>query len=489
MSGEGEYSGYKKIISRLLLLGCIYCVIGCSLFKPELTRRYKTAESKDARDIKIVTVSAFTIDQPAAKNDLADSRSISALITTAGAKAKNVEELRSNLEELGILEKKEVNIDKTAFKKRIVFCVDVNKDLVKKQALEEYGSNKNFGLADRINNFSVTLAMNCDQVRFASWDKFLTQEESVDLGTATLTRGGTAQLASTITTGSVAPYATITPTITATRSLEEEVTLKQRRIKLAGKFSQGGRKAEFRQEGAVGTDLTGTSAVDVDIKYKKPQPESETKEDGSLIKVRDKQIKIFSLRKKESKASDNSKTSQPAKQPPHPFEVTTLNLKYLVFLNNSIQPITCKLSYHFMLRHAKSDQIISEGEQNVVFYEGTVQLKLDLVLVNEEELKATVYRIGYREWRLGIKQIAKDVEASEGPGSIELGFPSFAQAIDFLNSLKVKENRTSFLKDYKPVLHAHLSPEPKRPKIHLKDVDLQEKDIANLRVQIDRLNY
>lgn len=469
---------YRFNIKKLLLLGCMFCVFGCSFFKPQLTTRYDKAflDPNNAGD-RYVTVSAFTTDQPASKDALADSRSTSALITAVGTKAKDFQELGSDLAKLEIIKKKEGDIDKTTFKKRIVFSVDKTPF----QQLPEDEPNKDFGLADRINNLTVKLTIKNDGVIFANWDKFITQYESVALGTDTLTRGGTASLAASVgAIGTVAPV-TITPSVTASRSLEEAVALTQRRITLVGEFSKGGREAKFRQEGAVGTDLTGTFLIDLDIK---PMPGKEWEKVDSVT------ITKFSLPKKDPKASDAAKLS-----------LELIKLKYLKF-SEPIKPITCEFYYDYILRHAKSDRIIAEGYQDVVFYKGTdvpgqpenEEGKAILTLLTKDELKARVYRIEDRQhhghW-IGIKHIPDESqETIKKPGEkanvkshdendpMQLGFSTFTDANDFLNWLKGKDNNVNkFLEDYKPFIP------------DVEDGDLKRTDIDNLRIKIEPLNY
>ncbi|MGA8141554.1 MAG: hypothetical protein WB948_12795 [Desulfobaccales bacterium] len=459
---------YKFKLKKFLLFGCLICIFGCSLFTPELTRRYNKAECEDAPG-KYVTVSAFIMDQPAAaKKDLPDSRGTSAMITAVAAKAKDFTELRSSLVALEIIPKKEEDIDKTIFKKRVVFAVDKEPF----QPLPGDVPNRDFGLADRINNLTVNLAIINKGVRFASWDKFITADESVVLGTDQLTRGGTASLAASIgPVGPVAP-ATLNPSVSATTSLQEAVTLSQRRVKLSGKFLENGRQAVLRQEGAVGTDLTGTFIVDVDIKP-----------DEGWRTAKPKMITGFSLPQKDSKGSDAAKLS---------LKIT--ELRYL----KCSKPIICNLKYDYILRHAKSDRIIAEGYQNVIFLKGTEpkngnEEPIKLTLVKEDELKAKIYRIVDPKYPLlwltinrfpdekinkKLRKKAKE-ESSEGEETLQLGFSTITETNDFLDWLKEKDdNKTSFLK-YEPFI----SPDGVRQtKVHREDID-------NLMVQIQPLNY
>ena len=170
----------RIIIILFLLMGIFFC--GCS--KPELTRRYKEAEWKEAQTFDgRVKMSAFVMDAPGDA-----PKSILEELTPPGQAAfivaieKNTQDVNEFIQKIaGKLRKipdKNAISDTTQLKKRIVFTIE--KDMTTRPA-------------DRIQEIQVILSeiMNGS---FASWNRISTKYETVDLGKVSLTKGVQSEL-------------------------------------------------------------------------------------------------------------------------------------------------------------------------------------------------------------------------------------------------------------------------------------------------------
>ncbi len=406
---------------------------GCSTLHPEQARRFKDAQWEHTGE-NLVTVSAFTLDAPADKpKDLIlqlAPQGQAALIYETGEKTKDVPAKEFMAELAGPIDHKATDVvwDKTAFKKRIVFAVEKTSGL--------RGDKPIVGPADRINELKVTLDMRglkdpCSRkaypndAEFISWDRFDTKYDYVDLGKVTRTHGSSAELG--MTAGLVSVPVGANAKISETRSLQEETPLKQRYIVISGHIEPDGQKAVLRQEGQVGIDLTGTFSVDFDIRVSHEEAKSwRVVVIGPLIK--------------------EGKEGKGAPVDPGDVKIDFARVKF----RETADPIKCRLSYDYTLRHVVGEEReLTEGLQSVIYMggSGTAEGSPDglVNLVDYRDMQASVYTIAVGPVRHG----NGDMLTLMGDQNDILYFPSYSSAKDFLRWLKTKRSLTITEKNFK----------------------------------------
>jgi hypothetical protein len=415
MSGDKMYSGGQAMKKNgLIVVFFLIFAWGCTLH-PELTRRYKDAQWGPTGE-DYVTVSAFTLDAPPAdkpKNLLMQlsPQGQASLVKEIGERTqgKPAKEFLDQLAAPADHQGSDVVWDKTAFKKRIVFAVE------KKPGLR--GDKPIVGLADRINELVVTLKM-CEvsDAEFASWDRFDTHYDTVDLGKVSRTQSSTAELGMTIGPGQPGP-ATVNPKISETRSLQEETPLKPRYIVLSGRIDRDKQQAMLREEGVAGIDLAGTFSVDFDIRAKHAQTEHS-------------RVAVIGPLSVEGKGD--------------PVEPGAVKISFSwVKYKKTADPIRCRLSYDYTLRHVVGEEReLVEGLQSVSYLRGSSPAAASpndfIHLVDYRELLATVYTIAVGRVHGGQ---GKRLALMEDDQKI-LYFPSYDSAKNFLKWIKAKQTLT-----------------------------------------------
>jgi hypothetical protein len=315
------------------------------------------------------------------------------------------------------------------FKKRIVFAVG------KKSGIR--GNKPIVGPADRISDLAVKLEMEAivdpatgkgsPEVEFASWDKFDTKYDSVDLGKLTRTHGTSEELTVSASPRTVPVGASAK--VSETRSLQEETPLKQRYIALSGHIEPDGGKAVLRQEGQVGIDLTGTFSVDFDIRIKHE-------------KAKHWRVAVIGPLVKESKEGKAGKAG-----PADPVDVK-VDFAWVKF-KNTADPIKCRLSYDYTLRHVVGEEReLAEGLQSVTYLSGSGKAEGPpdglINLVDYRDLQAAVYTIAVGPVRKGngdMLSLNEDVQEI-------LFFPSYNSAKNFLDWVKTAKSLTVGKKNY-----------------------------------------
>lgn len=427
----------KRIIIALCLT--VLTVWGCA--HPQLTRRYQSKRFMDSPASDCVTVSVFTMDTPGEKQQRMvaslNGEGQAAFIGEIGKRTSSLGDFSQALMHTGA-GGKETLIDKTIFRKRLVFAV----------TKKEPGQGKHtLTLADRINILKVTLKS--QKGVFDSWNRFETKYQTVDLGKVSRTQSVSAQL-----TGSIGPAAEATiPTkleavLRGEKKIEEEVQLKQRYIELAGIISPEKDEAKLYQEGVVGIDLTGTFLVDFVLQAPN----------------------VFSLDEKVVILGPLEKGGKPIK--PDDVQLDFREIKYVKMDNitKKPKPITCQLSYDYLLRHVVTcDRQITEGYHRVQFWKGSVSAT-KIKLVSEDELKARVFRV-YKD---NDPIILKDFfEGGSYKGNLQ--FADYNSAIDFIRW--IKENKYVTIAKYKLIYDI------------IDGKLLNKEDIPSLRIKPCGLNY
>ncbi len=244
----------------ILLVAGLF-VTACA--SPELTRRYDSAEWV-AATTPLVEASVFSIDPPGSAKtatllSLTD-RGQQQLIDELAEKSTNATAL---LESLGasIGKKKKPGLvnDLTVIKRRLVLS-----------AIRTATAGKLPG--DRIQSLVCKIENLTANTTFESWDKFSTVYGTVDLGKITLAQTASANLGVTATSAeNSGDPVERGGDISRSRTLTEEVSLRQRYIALSGILSRT--SASIVQEGVVGIDLAGNAFVDITLKLDPQAPE------------------------------------------------------------------------------------------------------------------------------------------------------------------------------------------------------------------------
>lgn len=376
-------------------------VILAACGSPELTRRYKSACFPPAHPaMPLVGVSAFVLDTPASSaTKLAflemDERAQSAFVEALSSKAKTAADLRRELGgKLGTT-KSPTTIDRTEFKKRIVVSAD---------KLHTY---EHVRPADRINALRTTFTVGLDKAYFKSWDRFETKYETVDLGKLSLTQGRTLKgtLAVGPKAGSSLPVSG-TGEATGTRTLTEEVSLRQRYVSLTGALTP--KAAVIAQEGVVGIDLTGNATVDVILRL-------------SPDYIMETEVLVFSGLRTETGAFEDDE------------DKVSVSTRLLRFAESS-DPITCDLTATYSLRRVrKGADTIVEGDDRVDYAVGPALTDGSFRILSEQDLKALIWTL-----RADPTSSSPDAElALAGYGTLQ--FQSAEEAIEFLRWLKATD--------------------------------------------------
>jgi hypothetical protein len=371
---------FKKI--RLIAVIAIIAMI-CGCAHTQLTRRYQYRwpdGSIPTPEAPPVMVSAFTMDTPAgkAKSILMElsPRGQAAFIEQVG-KMSN-QKLDDFISAMASTHETPVGtIDKTVFHKRVVFAVaKQNEDFYLSS-----GEPCRWSPADRIGELEITLEDPSDSAIFASWDKFDTVYDSVNLGSLGRTQTVSGTLTATVSPtfgppGQETP-ASLQAQLSQQKSINEQLVLQHRYIKLSGAISPDKKTAIMRQEGAVGIDLTGTFSVDFLIKI---NPESTSLHSTKVV------------------ASIGPLQKNGAWLKPEQVQLNFVTLKYLYPLKI---PITSTLDYSYTIRKVeRNDREVAEGLQTVRFINGHT-VGQPVQLVSKDELRVTLYRIaapGAKNW-------------------------------------------------------------------------------------------
>jgi len=222
---------------------------------PELTRRYAGIRPDEGASRMRAVVSMFSLPvlSPGSRSmfDLGSSGQ-TAFINVARDRTSSMPDF---VEALGTHipgTPAGPGIDATRLHRRVVFSL----------------SPEGLGPADRIDRLLLTLTLTSPTYgsspawRFASWNRFTTRYETIELGDIGLSRKREIGVSlGDLPAGSAG--AEIGASTKLGRNLEEELELRQRYVAATGTLSD--HSASIYQEGVVGIDLTGNSSIDVEL--------------------------------------------------------------------------------------------------------------------------------------------------------------------------------------------------------------------------------
>lgn len=246
----------------------------------------------------------------------------------------------------------------------------------------------NFSAYDRIEDLNYSFKMDNhpavnQEVRFARWNKYVTEYGTLDIGSLEFNQGFTANLDvtgkigasastksvvkdgdnTTETGASVGPEVSATGKVGYNRSRKENQLIKQRFIQLTGTF--GERQFSIHQQGTRETELAGNVSVDVTIKF--PPAEVIFTNFSDLY-------------------TDKNAINGPDKVK---MEHTRYKVPDITMLATGL---TGQLSYSFAVRHIhKKANTFPESDDRISFITG--ENSKAILLVKPEELKVPIYFI------------------------------------------------------------------------------------------------
>ncbi len=416
---------------------CLIALLLCGCATPELTQRYGSATwNRTQIPEDCIRVSAFTLDTPSIEPQEAiqslTPEGQAAFIKGVERKTQNMDDFIEGLgSSLGKEPGKKGILDLTVFKKRFVFTADKN--------LECPVLNP----ADRISDLQVTLKFkDRNNAQFVSWNKFFTQYSTIDLGKMSLAQQAGSEVSMSMgpPVGSPVPI-TVSPKISYTRGLSEEVSLRQRYVVTSGRLNRD--EAVLYLQGVTGIDLAGNFLVDITF---------QVKANREL-----KPVLVYGPLGKDGRLMK-----------PEEIRIDFVDLKYPADSNSLI----CKMEYLYTLRHVKKqDKTIIEGDDDVDFITIRNKPALDIEVISEKELKTRVFGISTRKL-LDQEKPSEDgwFLCVEGLEKRPIYFASYSSAKEFLEW--IRETKSSKVAGYgffinqKPINTGDI------PSLFVKGVDL-----------------
>jgi hypothetical protein len=407
----------KKVIIFSLSLTVIFS--SCN-FSGRLTKRYKSITvTNDNNAIKNkIDVNAYVIEKEKGESpkpktifDLSP-KAQAALISELSKKETATDKFISGL--TNNLSSKPSNtteiIDYSQFEKRIVVSI----------------RNKSHMPADRISKINITLDIG-NEVKILSCNKLTTEYQTLDLGKLNYSNTQNAEVTgnasieagneATITGDKTSEKATgkmgvgVAGKLSANRSFSEEVLLKQRMVALNAAISQN--KLSLYQEGISGIDLTGNILADVTL---------------GIENLKVEKIYSFSELIKNDVVTDagNIKASEK-----------------IIICPNLTQDIKAKISFEADYREVlKKHKTISESDDKVNLYYGTVVNTTEEVIIPQNKIKPKLWKLTFTDIALKLPiQIKSPAVVVSG----DLLFNSFNEAKEFALWLKSKydDSKTS----------------------------------------------
>ncbi|GAA4275780.1 hypothetical protein GCM10022259_05040 [Aquimarina mytili] len=320
------------------------------------------------------------------------------LITEISKKVNNSSDLIKKLgSNLSIKPKKNIRvIDRTIVEKQIVLSV----------------SNNSHMPANRISKINITLDLG-DDIKLLSCNKIATSYETLDLGKlnysntnqASLTGNASTAIGSektsagddTTNSKTSSNGAGLTGTVSASSTFSEEVMLRQRRVALNATISDN--KLSLYQDGIVGIDLTGNIIADIVFEIK----------DANVLPV-------YTFK---GLVDKNKKIGEPK---------DIIVSEILEVLPNVTNDIRATISYEADFREVISgDKTISESDDVIKLYHGTVSNETNEVLIPKEKL------MNQKLWKLSFSKDKNKfpVEIKSVLGQGDLVFNSWDHARDF----------------------------------------------------------
>ncbi|MCH7519770.1 MAG: hypothetical protein IH964_12195 [Candidatus Dadabacteria bacterium] len=403
-------------------------LIGC-MPQPKLTRRYNSDLVNIPNHPQAVNrganLTVFSMDKPSSSSDtkltnLSDHGQAALIEALKQTTDNNTKKL---LAALGTPIKPPRNntgdIVTNVFERRLIFSIE----------------NLTLRPADRIQWVKVVLELPKGDANFKKWDKFASSYEKVDLGKLTFTQGNEfglevgIPLPAGIQAGGSAKIK---------RDLEEELSLKQRYVAFTGTLTP--KRASFIQQGVVGIDLTGNSAVDLTLEVK-----------GCKSHKCRKMFSFSNLINEKRKYNDQ--------------DDVVLRTRRAIFPLDASQDIKAKVTFFYLIRKVTGNhRSVAEGDDSVEHVLSSYTLADHVLLVPERSLEFFSWQIQGSHGFLKIDNGSQD-------GPEDMYFASYDEANNFFLWLKDKKSSIISNRD-----------------LYMGDDKLTGVELSRLKIVVEQLN-
>jgi len=411
-----------NLIYTIIVILTLCLFVNCNSTK--FTKRYKSIEYKTSNSSKdYVKIEGFSIDiNKISSNktifDLSD-RGQKEIINQTSEKTKSNKELYSQLSKKFVeTPKKKNEIINTKFKKRLVISAQ---------------NLKNENGADRIESYDVEVTIpkrNRDKLKFAYWDKIVTEYQEIDIGKITYSKTGSFSVSPDITmSGTI--KGNIPLNASTSKTIGEEVNLKKKFASISGSISDTSLTV-FRNSSPL-EDINGNTLVELTLTVEN-KAEKLYYEFDTLFKKNKPNIKVDEIK------------------------VRRVNYQ---FPNISPKDSEVELTYKFKFREVvKGAKTFTESDDKIRLVSGVNRQKILVQLLDEEDLKKNSWLLKVGKQTLTLK--------SNSPMPETIRFDSYAKADVFLRWLTI----TYAVKVGSFQLGLGLT-------------DLQKKDIPKIKIEIE----
>ncbi len=384
----------KKTIVSLIIVMTLSACVGPTLLRRYSKAQFGTLNKEHAEDYVTVKLQSYPKTTKTAQFkgilDLSDHGQ-QAYISALSKEAKDADDFVSKL--ILPLEFKQPKPIKgrPKFTRQLVFSIENEKGLTNR--------------ANRIDSIKLTLTLKKAQdkakARFSTWDRIVTNYQSIDVGKLTLGNKTSFSLSPEFVTPAGATEKI--GAVSYEKSRQEEVGIKDRLV-ISGTLTDG--QAILSEKGVAGMDLAGNLIAEVDFEVTDAED-----------------IILFSFDNLFNKDGDPEKDEKKIK-------INETQACYANFPGN----IEGNLEYEFVFREVKKgEKTFLEGDDEVVFqsYKGTI----DNVppLIKADEFVTEIWRINDGKDKLYIL-----FRETEEP--VLINFPSFDEARTFLKWLKASKS-------------------------------------------------
>jgi hypothetical protein len=339
----------KNLVAALTIILTLSACLGTS----ELTKRYKDArfedlKEADAKGYVTVDVQSYpmTSKPPQRKRvfDLSDHGQ-QAYVTALSEKEKDADKFLSKISLPLERAQPKTGDDRTNFMRKLVFSIN----------------NETKKPANRIDRIKLALTLKApDAIRFSTWDRIVTNYQTVDLGKLTLGATTSFALSPEITTEAGASGTL--GSVSYEKSRQEEITVKDRLV-ISGTLTDA--KAILFEKGVSGMDLSENLVAEIEFEAIDIA--------GTAL------IKFDNLFKEDDKPETDQKKIK--------------IIETSAYYPNLQADIKGDLEYDFVFREVMTgEKTIPEGDDEVVFQRGHGKVS-DITLIKKSDYANKTWRI------------------------------------------------------------------------------------------------
>lgn len=419
----------ETIRKYLFLVASLSLLLSCNSTK--ITKRYKKISLEEISNIKdYVKVQAFAFDVKGVKTNKTifdlSPRGQEALVEEVGEEETTSKGIYKQLSKQFVRPSKPVTeVDKTKFKKRLVFSVE---DL------------KNQNGANRLDwiKIKVKIPENLQSnLRFVYWDKIITEYQEIDLGKISSSRTNSSGATPSLGINTELITVGIDGDFSTSKTTAEELQLKQKIAKVYGSLAED--SLYIAIQSAPLQNLSGNIVLELSFEGT-----------GTM------DTKVFyDFKTKDAAGNYITTTSN-----------VTVNKTIYQYLNLDYDKTDLELTYEARYRSVKRGRgakTFMEGDDVVTMYNGAETDATKFKLLDRDDLSRKVWFIEHSGSRL----MLKDKNSAKMPETIQ--FNSYKKAKNFLSWLQ--NTNSTEVKGYD--IYKDLA------------TQLTTADIANLRMNIE----